>query len=200
MFRRGSCHFYFEDNAFLDFILAKISEQKLGGKTPGKTKISLARDCSLVKTYVIMQCSHNHTTRFTCTWPYGRSPGWEFLTHFHRRHCRGFNEMWFDKKRGFVECLCVTPGAGYLHKIKTLPCSASNNHWLLFYPWRRIGFYLCLIFACFRPIDMEQSDVWELRIHPNETSWLIWMHWMQRIHSFYYLYKNICYKNIEAKF
>ena len=39
--------------------MAKISEQKLGGKTPGKTKISLARDCSLVRTYVIMQCSHN---------------------------------------------------------------------------------------------------------------------------------------------
>ena len=43
MFRRGSCYFYFEDDAFLDFNLAKISEQKLGGKTPGKTKISLAR-------------------------------------------------------------------------------------------------------------------------------------------------------------
>ena len=103
-------------------------------------------------------------------------------------------------KKRFCERLCVTPGTGYLHKIKTLPCSASNNHWLLFCPWRRIGFYLCLIFACFRPSDIEQSDVWELRIHPNETSWLIWMHWMQRIHSFYYLYKNIFYKKSRRNF
>ena len=109
-----------------------------------------------------------------------------------------WNVIW--QKRGFVERLCVTPGAGYLHKIKTLPCSASNNHWLLFYPWWRIGFYLCLIFACFRPSDMEQLDVWELRIHPNETSWLIWMHWMQRIHSFYYLYKNIFYEKSRRNF
>ena len=194
MFRRGC--FYFEDDAFLDFYnLAKISAQKLGSKTPGKTKISLARDCSLVKTYVIMQCSHNHTTRL-----HARDPMADRQAGSHRRHCRGFNEMWFfDKKRRFVECLCVTPGAGYLGKIKILAGSASNNRWLLFYPCRGIGFYLGLIFACFRPSDMEQSDVWELRIHPNETSWLIWMHWMERIHCFLHLYKNIFYKNIEAK-
>ena len=87
MFRRGC--FYFEDDAFLDFYnLAKISEQKLGGKTPGKTKISLARDCSLVKTYVIMQCSHNHTTRL-----HARDPMADRQAGSHRRHCRGFNEM-----------------------------------------------------------------------------------------------------------